>query len=187
MTEHTPLSDDGAPHRTPTWLAWVGRLEMAVGCVALALIFVSVLIQAVQRYSPFQGLPWTGELARFSLVWVTFSVVGLLITRHDHITVQLVDTIRNDKLLTGVQVFALLVVAAVGVGGFAESFNLVRTQARLSSPAMGMPMSWLFLVPAFGFASLVVRSLAEAWLVLRHGPHRQVLSEVTGSEAEVTP
>ena len=38
-------------------------------------------------------------------------------------------------------------------GGFAESFTLVRTQARLSSPAMGMPMSWLFLVPAFGFAS----------------------------------
>ncbi|GAA5165517.1 TRAP transporter small permease [Ornithinimicrobium tianjinense] len=179
----TPLADPPHTGRAPAWTAWFGRFEIALGCLALTLIFTMVFIQAAQRYSPWATLSWSGELARFSMVWMTFSVLGVLLTRGDHITLQLVDGLRSDRLLTGIQVFALLVVAAVGVGGCAEAVNLVQTQARLSSPAMGMPMSWLFIVPAIGFASLTVRALVAVVQVLRHGPHRADLGEVTAGEA----
>lgn len=173
------------PRRTPGWAAWVGRFEMAIGGVALSLIFVMVLIQALQRYTPWSGLAFTGELARFSMVWLTFSVIGVLLTRDEHIALKLVDGITNRRLLTGIHVFALLVVAAVGVGGVAEAVNLVQTQARISSPSMGMPMSWLFMIPALGFISLVVRSLVGAYQVLRHGPPEPP-EDASATEAEVT-
>lgn len=179
----TPLAGTRRTRRAPAWTAWFGRFEIALGCVALALIFAMVFIQAVQRYSPWATLSWSGELARFSMVWMTFSVLGVLITRGDHITLQLVDGLRNDRLLAGIQVFALLVVAAVGVGGAAEAANLVQTQSRLSSPSMGMPMSWLFVIPAIGFASLTVRAIVAVLEVMRHGPHRADLGETTGGEA----
>ena len=178
----TPDPPAGGRPPRPGWTLWLDRVELAVGSVALVLIFASVLVQALQRYSPWGGLSFTGELARFSLVWLTFSAVGVLLTRDEHITLQLIDTVRNDRVRTAVHVFALLMVAAVGVGGLAESFNLVQTQSRLSSPAMDMPMSWLFVVPAVGFASLTVRALVGAYLVARHGAPGQTLGAAVGGE-----
>ncbi len=177
-----PQTPDPPAGGRRAWTVWLGRAELAIGSVALLMIFVSVLIQALQRYSPWGGLSFTGELARFSLVWLTFSAVGVLLTRDEHITLQLIDSVRSDKLRTAVHVFALLVVAAVGVGGFAESYNLVQTQSRLSSPAMDMPMSWLFVVPALGFASLTVRALVGAYQVARHGAPGQSLGAAVGGE-----
>ena len=52
---------------------------MGVACILL--IFGLVLLQAAQRYLPIDGWPWTGELARFGLVWLTFVVAGVLVTR----------------------------------------------------------------------------------------------------------
>lgn len=169
------------PRRRP-WLAWVGRVEIALGSAAIAVIFVMVLIQAIQRYTPWEGLAWTGELARFCLVWAAFSVAGVLLTREEHITLQLVDGMKNRRLLTGIHVFALVVVALVGLGGMLEAINLVRTQGLFVSPAMEMPMNWVYVIPALGFASLMVRGAAGAYHVARHGAPEPTLSESVGAE-----
>ncbi|MDO5739983.1 MAG: TRAP transporter small permease subunit [Ornithinimicrobium sp.] len=152
------------------WLAYLGAGEMALSCAAATLIFVLVLWQAIQRYLPLQSLPWTGELSRFCMVWLTFAVMGLLLTRDEHITLQLVDGIKNRALLSAVHVFALLVVAAVSVGGVAEAWNLIQVQKVLHSPALGMPMSWLYVIPLLGFASTLLRAVVGAVDVVRVGP-----------------
>lgn len=170
-------------HHAPRWLEWVGRVEILVGCIALAVLFVMVLIQSAQRYTPWSGLPFTGELARFCMVWLTFSVLGVLLTRDEHITLRLIDMLPHRVVLTGIHIFAMLVVAAVGVGGFVEGYNLMETMSRLKSPSMQMPMSWLYAIPMIGFASLAFRSLAGIFFVLRHGPNTGHLVEpTTGSE-----
>jgi TRAP-type C4-dicarboxylate transport system permease small subunit len=66
-------------------------------------------------------------------------------------------------------VAALLVVAVIGAGFAAEAFDLMRTQSRLKSPALEMPMSWLYALPLLGFVSTAVRGLIEAWRIARHG------------------
>lgn len=175
--------DPGAPqavsatHPTPRWLDWLGRAEIFVGSVALTVLTVMVLIQAAQRYGPWKGLPFTGELARFCLVWLTFSVIGVLLTRDEHITLRLIDMVPNRRLLTVVHVFALVTLAAIGVGGFIEGYNLMDVQARLKSPSMEMPMAWLYAIPMVGFASLTVRSLIATFYTLRYGPKTAVLTE----------
>lgn len=174
MTQTTP-HPSGAARGTPDgWthrvLSALGRAEMAVGCVALTLIFVLVLLQAAQRYAPWDSFPWTGELSRFCLVWLTFSVLGLLLTRDEHLALQLADQIPSPTVVKAVHVLALLVVAAVSVGGVAEAVNLVEVQHVLRSPAMGMRMSWLYAIPLLGFASTAVRALVAAVDVLRFGP-----------------
>ena len=53
----------------PQWLSRTVRavtaVELAIGGAAMLLIFFLVLFQALQRYLPIDGVPWTGELARF--------------------------------------------------------------------------------------------------------------------------
>lgn len=150
----------------PRWLARTSRaltaLELAIGTVALLLIFFLVLIQALQRYLPFDGFSWTGELARFALVWLTFVVAGVLVTSDSHIAIEMVDSVRSEPVQRLVRVISCLVVAAVGVGLTAEAWALTMSQGVLRSPAMRMPMSWLYGISLIGFVSVTVRALVAA-------------------------
>ncbi|GAA4724543.1 TRAP transporter small permease [Nocardioides endophyticus] len=137
-------------------------IELTLGVAALLLIFGLVLLQAAQRYLPIDGWPWTGELARFSLVWLTFVTAGVLVTRDSHISIEMIDMVPGDLMRRVVRVVSCLIVAAIGVGLCLEAWELTQTQGILKSPAMQMPMSWLYAVSMIGFVSVVVRSLIAA-------------------------
>jgi len=149
--------------------AWVSRsvrivtaIELVIGAVALLLIFFLVLVQAAQRYLPFEGWSWTGELARFSLVWLTFVVAGVLVTSDSHIAIEMIDAVRSPLVRRVVRVISCLVVAAVGVGLSAEAWELTMSQGVLKSPAMRMPMSWLYGISLIGFVSTTIRAVVAA-------------------------
>ena len=172
MTTDTPPGFSG-PERLrslftspPSWLARLVRvvtgLELTIGAAALLLIFFLVLTQAAQRYLPVDGWPWTGELARFALVWLTFVVAGVLVSSDSHISIEMIDAVHSPLLRRIVRVISCLVVAAVGVGLTAEAWELTQTQGVLKSPAMRMPMSWLYAISMIGFVSTVARATVAA-------------------------
>jgi len=150
----------------PAWLARSVRVvtvvELAIGAFALIIIFFLVLLQAGQRYLPIDGWPWTGELARFSLVWLTFVVAGVLVTSDSHLSIEMVDAVRSPLVRQVVRVISCLVVAAIGVGLSAEAWSLTADQGIMKSPAMRMPMSWLYGISLIGFVSTTIRALVAA-------------------------
>ncbi len=150
----------------PRWLARVIKvitgIELGIGVVALLLIFFLVLAQAAQRHLPVDGWPWTGELARFSLVWLTFVVAGVLVTSDSHISIEMIDVVKNPLVRRIVRVISCLTVAAVGVALTAEAWELVQDQGVLKSPAMRMPMSWLYAISMIGFVSTTIRATIAA-------------------------
>lgn len=140
----------------------VTGIELAIGAIALLLIFFLVLTQAAQRYLPVDGFPWAGELAKFSLVWLTFVVAGVLVSRDAHISIEMIDSVPSLQLQRVVRVIACLIVAATGVALTAEAWELTQTQGLLKSPAMRMPMSWLYAISMIGFVSTVIRATVAA-------------------------
>ncbi|TQN42235.1 TRAP-type C4-dicarboxylate transport system permease small subunit [Blastococcus colisei] len=152
-----------APPRwwTP-WVRWITRFELALGAVALVIMFVLVLVQAAQRYLPVGGWSWTGELSRFSLVWLTFTVAGVLVTTDSHIALQLVDSLKKPLVVRAVRVFACATVAVIGVGFAVEAWELVSTQGDLRSPSLRMPLAVLYFFPFLGFVSTAVRGAVAA-------------------------
>lgn len=147
----------------------VTAIEMSLAGAALTLIFVLVLIQAAQRYLPFDGWAWTGELARFSLVWLTFVAAGVLVTRDGHVALQVVDAIPSPQVVRGIHVLANVLVAAIALLFVRECWTLYSESGNLRSPAMRMPMGWHYLLPLLGFLSTAVRASVSAVLVARHG------------------
>jgi len=150
----------------PAWLSRSIRvvtvIELAIGAVALLLIFFLVLVQAGQRYLPIDGWSWTGELARFSLVWLTFVVAGVLVTSDSHLSIEMVDVVRSPLVRQVVRVISCLVVAAIGMSLTAAAWSLTMDQGILKSPAMRMPMSWLYGISLIGFVSTTIRALVAA-------------------------
>lgn len=145
-------------------------IELTIGAVAVLVILVLVFYQALQRYLPFESIAWTGELARFALLWATFAAMGVLVTTHGHIALELVDSIRNPMTVRIIQVFALLVVAAAGLGLTLEAWALVETQGIVKSPVLRIPMSWVYIPVLIGTISTTIRALIAAADIAVHGP-----------------
>lgn len=152
-------------------------IEMGVACLALVLIFVLVLWQAGQRYLPIDSFTWTAELSQFGLVWLTFSAAGVLVTRDGHIALQLVDNIPNAMVVRILHVLALAIVAVIGAGFAWACESLVEESQNLTSPSLGLPMAWVYVIPMIGFASTAVRAAIGAVMVARHG-----VAATSGSE-----
>ena len=138
----------------------VTAIELVIGAAAMLLIFFLVFVQALQRHLPVDGWSWTGELARFSLVWLTFVVAGVLVTRDGHISIEMIDMV--PRLRRVVRVLSCLIVGATGVALTVAAWELVQEQGILKSPSRQMPMSWLYAISMIGFVSVVVRSLVAA-------------------------
>lgn len=152
-----------------TVVSVVTAVEVAIAGLAAALIFVLVLLQAVQRYLPIDGWTWTGELARYGLVWVTFTAAGVLVSRDGHIALQIVDGLRWPMVVRAVHVLALAIVSACGVGFSLACWSLIQESGSLTTPSLGIPMKYIYLLPLLGFISTAVRAAVAALLVALHG------------------
>lgn len=146
------------------------RIELGFAGVMLLVILVLVFTQAAQRYTSFEGVAWTGEISRFGLAWMTFSVAGVLITLRGHIALEVVDTLPAPRLIRVVQVASLVIVAIIAIGLTMEAWGLVQTQGALRSPVLGMPMSWVYIPVLTGMVSTIIRSLFAAFMIAKHGP-----------------
>lgn len=147
----------------------VTAVEVGLAGLAAALIFALVLLQAGQRYLPIDGWTWTGELARYGLVWVTFTAAGVLVTRDGHIALQIVDSVRSEIVVRAVHVLALVLVAVCGAGFALACWSLIQESGSLTTPSLGLPVKWIYVLPLLGFVSTAVRASVAAVLVARRG------------------
>lgn len=175
------------PH-TAGWLARAKTViftaELTLGAITLLVIFGAVLLQAGQRYLPFAGYSWTGEIARFSLIWLTLSLAGVLVATRGHIALELVDSLPRPAVVRAVRVFACAVVALVSFGFANEAWALIQSQGFIKSPSMQIPMSWVYVPVLIGFVSAGLRSTLEAIDIAWHGVPESPLGEtmVVGPE-----
>ncbi|MGI5190948.1 TRAP transporter small permease [Promicromonospora sp. CA-289599] len=152
-------------------------VELTIAGLAGAMIFVLILFQAVQRYLPLPQVVWTGELSQFALIWLTFVAAGVLVTRNGHIALQLVDSLPSPTTVRIVQTFASALVALIAAGFSWACWELVSSAGFLTSPALGLPMSWVYAIALIGLVSATIRAAVSAVQVARSGP-------ITEGEAE---
>ena len=152
--------------RPPKYGGRLGRVlraieigEATAGGLLLLAILVLVMIQVIVRFSPLGGWAWTGELARFSLMWLTFILAGYLLGRDQHISLDVIDHILSDRGRRAVLIFSHLVVAAICVALVYEGVDLVQAQSRIRSTAAEIPMSLVYAIPTLGFALTALRAL----------------------------
>ncbi len=172
------MSDTAVSERPPAWrrvVSVITGVEMAIAIACLVAIAVLVFFQALQRYLPMEQLAWTGEISQFCLVWLTFSIAGVLVTTRGHITLELVDSLRSQLLVRIVQAIAMVLVTIVAVLLVIEAVRLIETQGIITSPVLRIPMSWVYVPILIGVLSTAIRSLVQAVHIAVAGP---ILAEV---------
>jgi TRAP-type C4-dicarboxylate transport system permease small subunit len=135
--------------------------ELAVASFFLVVIFVSVLWQVVSRYVPRLNWPGVGELASYSLIVLTFVMVGYLIGKNGHITIQIIDYLAKGRAFTVVRIVSALCVAIICALLAREAYALVLAYPERRTAALEIPIWILYTVPLVGFASGTIRALVN--------------------------
>lgn len=145
----------------------VSRLARAVVEAAVVAAFAAMvaatILQVVSRYVFGSPLGWTEEVAKISMVWWTFVVVGLLAWRGRLLGIDaalLAMPARGAHLTAAVaQAVAAVVAAWLAVLGV----RLVGLAGTQISPALDIPYAWIYLalpvglgVAAAGFAARAI-------------------------------
>ena len=145
-------------------------IELGIACLATAMIFVLILFQAAQRYLPVPQIVWAGEVSQFGLIWLTFVAAGVLVTRNGHIAIQLIDNVPGALFARVVQTVAMALVAVISAAFTWACWELVYSAGFLTSPALKLPMSWVYAIALIGLASATVRAVVAAVRIARFGP-----------------
>jgi TRAP-type C4-dicarboxylate transport system permease small subunit len=150
---------ESAQRREPAVLRVWASAELAIACAALAVLFVSVLWQVVSRFVPALNWAGVGELANYSLVVLTFIMVGYLIGNNGHITIQVIDYIAKGRALVVVKVVAAICTAVICALLVWEAYALIRAYPDRRTAALEIPIWILYVVPLVGFTSGAVRAV----------------------------
>ena len=147
------------PAREPlrSIMHFIGQAEQVVGGVLLVVILVLVLAQVAQRYLP-GGYPWTGELARLSMVWATFVLAGYLMAHDRHIAIHVVDYVLHGRALAAVKLMVNVVVLITCLVLLYGTYVLIETDVGQVTAAAEIPLRFVNAVPLVGFLLTSIRA-----------------------------
>ena len=148
------------PHREPfrAGLHAIGLLEQAIGTLLVITILVLVLTQVAQRYVPGQGWPWTGEVARYSMVWLTFVMAGYLVAHDRHIAIHLVDYLLRGRAMALVKMLVNVTILVTCLAMMYATYDLIANDIGQVTAAAEMPLRLVHIPVLVGFALSAVRA-----------------------------
>lgn len=135
------------------------RVEKAFACTLLLALLAAVLTQIVSRYVFRAPLPWTDEIARFLLVWMTFIAAAYVMAERLHVAVDIAVARLGVRATAAVDTIATVVVIAVALVLSVAGFVAAQAMTEVSAPATGLPMSVLYAAGVVGFALIALHGL----------------------------
>lgn len=143
----------------PKALMALQKFEEYLGATLVLFILVLLSIQVVQRYLPVATSPWIGELSRYSLLALTFLMIGSLIGQGRHVSIDVILKVGTDKTRRLVVIISSIIVAMCTAAYAQESFALVTADTEQTLAITGIPMWLLYVIPLLAFVSATIQSL----------------------------
>ena len=136
----------------------IGIVEQATGALLVVVILALVVSLVAQRYLPGVSLPWTGEVARLSMVWLTFVMSGYLASRDRHIAIHVVDYVLKGRALATVKLVANLIVFVTCLALVYATIQLLADDVGQVTPAAEIPLLLVNSIPIIGFSLTALRA-----------------------------
>ena len=174
-----PQLNEGVPP-DPRFMRVLSAVEVAIGVVLFALLFLGVMYQVLGRYFPAIGWVGAGELALLSMVAMTFITTGYLVGRNGHIVLEVFDQIlAGKKLFIALRVVSAIIMVATSLALAYEAFVKIEIEWARASAAMHIPLGTLYVFALLGFLSAAVHSAVK--IPYANRPERKLdISEMEG-------
>lgn len=129
------------------------------GLVFLALIIVSSSLQVFTRYVLNSALFWTEESARFAFIWATMCGAAIGVKSQSHAAVDFLCNRLTGRWKTFNTLLVNVMILAVGILLLTTGANLTSLVAKQLSPAIRIPMSYVYGAIPVGALAIVVNAV----------------------------
>lgn len=127
---------------------WITKILNGFCLLAMLGLTVIVALQVISRLLKI-SLPWTEELARFLLVWLTFLGCTLAIYRKSHLSVNFVVDMMPKKLQKACNIFTRIVMIVFFTILLVYGVKLSAISMKNLSTSLGWPMGIVYAVLPF--------------------------------------
>ncbi|MEI3347983.1 MAG: TRAP transporter small permease [Dysosmobacter sp.] len=141
------------------------NLEKMLCVVFLALMSIIIVLQVFFRYVLNNSLSWSEELARYLFIWMIYVGISYGVKLDKHICVDAVYTfmpkgIKRGYAIVAYVLFLIFAVAIIYYGILVVGMQITSGQV---SPAMGLPMQYVYVAPVVGMVLTVIRLVQKIY------------------------
>jgi TRAP-type C4-dicarboxylate transport system permease small subunit len=118
------------------------------------------------RYAFNSAPSWSEELVRFLFIWCSFVAAAIGVREHIHVGVDVFVNLLPKKLIPLTEIVVNLGIMVFSGYMIYYGWDVTVMTQRQPSPALGLPMSWVYLsVPVMGLLLIFYCSLEifSAW------------------------
>ncbi|MDW7675966.1 MAG: TRAP transporter small permease [Bacillota bacterium] len=127
----------------------------------LASMVLVVFAQVIFRFVLSKPLPWSEEISRYMMVWITFLGAALAIEKKAHALVEFFVDLLPEKLRVIVKVIAIILSCVFyGIIAF-YGWNFLSSSLTQFSAVLQLPMAYVYIVIPLSGILLILNSLAE--------------------------
>jgi len=168
---------------------WMSLAERTLAALFLFVILTTMGSQVFARHffgAPFQ---WSEEVARLSLIWMTFIAAAFVMAEGRHITVDVLSTRLSIRGQLWLECLSHAVVAGTCVLLLIGGSRFVWYVGRVGSPSLGIPMSWWYGAVSVGLLLMAIHSIVNLIHVLATGrpTEREATAEEESLHLEMEP
>lgn len=153
-----------------TGFVWLVNTIIKACLVFMMMAIASLtMYQIIMRYGLSKSSSWSEEAIRFTFIWCSFLAVAIGIREKIHIGINIVVLLFSDRVQRIIEILSYLLIVAFASLLVFYGARLVSSTQFQSSPALGIPMSWVYLsVPTMGalvvfYSTLEIVSLIKGF------------------------
>ena len=143
-------------------LRWLDDNFEKTICVGLiSSMTVIIFLQFVMRRVFNNSLVWSEELARYIFIWLIYIGISYGAKMKQHIKLEMFIAMAPKKIHPFFVLLAEFLFLGFAVFIVFTSWDIVQRQIFLgqTSPAMGIPMAWVYAAPTVGFFFASIRQI----------------------------
>jgi len=144
----------------------LNKLSNFIDWLIIRLVFILMLclvitttLQIVFRVF-FDALTWSEELSRYFLVWITFFAATIAYKRGSHIAINFVVVKLESKFKFLITIFQYIVSILFFSILFYYSWKMIQLQFFQTSPAMSLPMQYIYSCITISMIIMIIHALA---------------------------
>ncbi len=148
---------------------WMIFGEQSLAALFLFAILATMGAQVFARY--FFGAPfsWSEEVARMSLIWMTFMAAAFVMAEGRHITVDVLSHRLSVRGQLWLECLSHSIVAGTCLLLLIGGSRFVWYVGKVGSPSLGIPMSWWYGAVGLGLLLMAIHSIINLVQVVATG------------------
>jgi len=133
---------------------------------ATFLMFINVIMRYIFNY----GVPWSEDVVRYTILWVTFVGIAICVRKGQHVAIDLFYILLKNKKIKFTLLLTVNIISVIFSGLMTRyGFLLVLSIARYDqmSATLGIPFCFIYLCLPFGFGLTTIRLIEETFKLFK--------------------